>query len=512
MHIADSIIEIRPRSAWESIDLGVLLARKYILLLMSTWLLITLPILLLLVVLLWDYPTLPLLIVWWLKPVFDRAPLYILSNAIFGNTPTIKQTLLFWLKSLKKNIITDLLLQRISSKRSFELPVQQLEGSTGKIRRSRLKILCRKADKASLLTIFFINAEAVLYCAFILLLINFIPSSNVLQEATSSLTLSDFLNTVDVWEIHLSTLLYVLILTITEPLYIACGFCLYLNRRTTLEAWDIELAFRRLSQRLAQSLGIITIAVLLLATSPFTNTVQAESREAPATSQVTEEPFQLNPLVEYSANQEDAASQKARDVAKKAINQIISSPPFHQVEEVTYFRWSSADQTSYFIGWFFHNIFPFIMWAIIILLVLFIGWKAFEYFPQLRPKLLKTNKQPPSQLFGLDITPATLPDDVLAEFESLWQQQQTRQALSLLYRALLSHLVHNYRIPLKSSHTEGEVVSLTERLQQPTVTDFTFYLTEQWQLLAYGHYDLAIEQKDQLCKGWLLLLQTEVKR
>ena len=31
-----------------------------------------------------------------------------------------------------------------------------------------------------------------------------------------------------------------------EPLYVACGFALYLNRRTQLEAWDIDLAFRRL--------------------------------------------------------------------------------------------------------------------------------------------------------------------------------------------------------------------------------------------------------------------------
>jgi hypothetical protein len=25
-----------------------------------------------------------------------------------------------------------------------------------------------------------------------------------------------------------------------EPIYVACGFSLYLNRRTVLEAWDIE--------------------------------------------------------------------------------------------------------------------------------------------------------------------------------------------------------------------------------------------------------------------------------
>ena len=50
------------------------------------------------------------------------------------------------------------------------------------------------------------------------------------------------------WLEHLSNLLYVLLLIVWEPVYVACGFTLYLNRRTALEAWDIELTFRRLRQ------------------------------------------------------------------------------------------------------------------------------------------------------------------------------------------------------------------------------------------------------------------------
>ena len=46
------------------------------------------------------------------------------------------------------------------------------------------------------------------------------------------------------WLEHLSNLLYALVLVVWEPVYVACGFTLYLNRRTELEAWDIELVFR----------------------------------------------------------------------------------------------------------------------------------------------------------------------------------------------------------------------------------------------------------------------------
>ena len=36
---------------------------------------------------------------------------------------------------------------------------------------------------------------------------------------------------------------------VVEPLYVAGGFGLYLNRRTELEAWDIEIAFRRIDRQ-----------------------------------------------------------------------------------------------------------------------------------------------------------------------------------------------------------------------------------------------------------------------
>ena len=34
-----------------------------------------------------------------------------------------------------------------------------------------------------------------------------------------------------------------------EPLYVAAGFGMYLNRRVELEAWDIEQEFRRAQPR-----------------------------------------------------------------------------------------------------------------------------------------------------------------------------------------------------------------------------------------------------------------------
>ena len=48
-----------------------------------------------------------------------------------------------------------------------------------------------------------------------------------------------------------------------EPFYVAAGFGLYLNRRTLLEGWDIEVALRRIAERHAAA-AVIAAAVALL--------------------------------------------------------------------------------------------------------------------------------------------------------------------------------------------------------------------------------------------------------
>jgi thiosulfate reductase cytochrome b subunit len=42
-----------------------------------------------------------------------------------------------------------------------------------------------------------------------------------------------------------AALLYMAVVAVLEPFYVAAGFAMYLNRRVELEAWDIEQEFRR---------------------------------------------------------------------------------------------------------------------------------------------------------------------------------------------------------------------------------------------------------------------------
>ena len=82
--LSDASVVIRPRTTWEAMYLGVLMAREHRLLLMASWAIVTLPVFILLTALLWQSPSTAIFLFWWLKPAFDRLPLHILSKTLFG--------------------------------------------------------------------------------------------------------------------------------------------------------------------------------------------------------------------------------------------------------------------------------------------------------------------------------------------------------------------------------------------------------------------------------------------
>ena len=70
------------------------------------------------------------------------------------------------------------------------------------------------------------------------------------------------------------------------PLYGGGGFALYLNRRSELEGWDIELSFRNLADRLATGTpkvlaGFALVAMVLGATLAPLPLLAADSEAAP---------------------------------------------------------------------------------------------------------------------------------------------------------------------------------------------------------------------------------------
>lgn len=505
MRLSDASVVIRPRTTWEAMDLGVLLARKHRVLLMSSWALVSLPIFILISLALWDYPSVAVLVFWWLKPAFERLPLYILSTALFGETPTLKQALRQWPRLLKGQLLASLTWRRLSLSRSFVMPVVQLEGLGGLARQQRLGVLQqRNAGAARWLTLIGIHLETALWIGLMALFYLFLPQQVELDWDWQQLALTSSQDWL--WLEHLTNALYALVLVLWEPIYVACGFSLYLNRRTVLEAWDLELVFRRLRQRLGSTVAVLLLAVGLLLVPP---TPQA----------MADQPVAAQPLSTPAASQ--------------AIKRLLEEPPFKNPESVTRYRFGE-DQTidktkptgdARLPAWLkslldnlnsdtFKSlalVMEVLLWSLLIAGIALVAWRYRDWLHAFvsHRRAPRTVDQPvPSQLFGLDMGVETLPDDMAGTAEQLWATQP-REALGLLYRGLLSRLLHDFNLPLKNADTEGQVLERVRHLQQPQLLAFSDDLTRHWQNLAYGHRVPPALAQQQLCAHWRALFDSE---
>jgi hypothetical protein len=149
-----------------------------------------------------------------------------------------------------------------------------------------------------------------------------------------------------------------------------------------------------------------------------------------------------------------------------------------------------------------------LLWGTVIAVIGVLIWRYRDWlqtFVSRRPKLRKnTARTLPQQAFGLDLNRETLPTDIAASAEALWQTHP-REALGLLYRALLSHLLHDFNIALKAADTEGQVLERVQQLQQPALLAFSKNLTGHWQNMAYGHRLPPAHLQQELCDGWRAL-------
>ncbi|MEB0046394.1 MULTISPECIES: DUF4129 domain-containing protein [unclassified Pseudomonas] len=514
MLLSDATVVIRPRTTWEAMDLGVLLSQRHRRLLMTSWAIITLPVFALLSLMLWDFPSLALLIFWWLKPAFERLPLYILSKALFGETPTLKQALRQWPRLLKPQLLASLTWRRLSMSRSFLMPVVQLEGLKGTPRQRRLQVLLlRNVGAAQWLTIIGALLESALWIGLMGVFYLLLPSQVELDWNWQTLIAAAQQDWQ--WLEHLTNAFYALVLVLWEPIYVACGFSLYMNRRTVLEAWDIELVFRRLRQRLASAAVALLLGIMLL--TPTLQTVWAdEPLIAPDSPRLLDQPL---------------TSQASRGTIKA----LLEQPPFKNNETVTRYRFGEdqpAGQTTGDGGiphWLktllglldnqrfdaLTTLLEVVLWGVVMGAIALFIWRYRDWlraFVSRRPTPGRKVMPPaPQPLFGLDIHQDTLPVDIAASAEALWQTDP-REALGLLYRALLSRLWHDFNVPLKEADTEGQVLQRIQQLQQPELLAFSQKLTQHWQNMAYGHRLPAAPIQQQLCDGWRALFAVGATR
>ncbi|WP_214660559.1 DUF4129 domain-containing protein [sulfur-oxidizing endosymbiont of Gigantopelta aegis] len=110
-------------------------------------------------------------------------------------------------------------------------------------------------------------------------------------------------------------------------------------------------------------------------------------------------------------------------------------------------------------------------------------------------------------LFGLDLREESLPADVVAQALQLYQAQEYRASMALLYRASLAYLVKNYEFSLPNGATEGDCLDLvTKNLTLPSEAEGNYFvtLTRAWQQIAYAHRNISEQEFQALCDNWSL--------
>ena len=97
-----------------------------------------------------------------------------------------------------------------------------------------------------------------------------------------------------------------------------------------------------------------------------------------------------------------------------------------------------------------------------------------------------SRKITPTHVQDLDIRPESLPDNIGAAARTLWDSGEHRAALSLLYRGLLSRLVHVHNVPIRDSSTEGDTLQLTSSRLGEAQRNYVTRLIRVWQHAVYG--------------------------
>src|SRR4051812_48018802 len=147
MQPTDIAVELRPRTPWEAIDLGLAMLQRW-------WrqaygvhavLLGLLSIVSLGVAWRFAHPLVALLLIWWLKPVYDRAVLHVLSRAVFGELHGGRSTFASGGAWLASGLFRALTFGRIDMAPSSHLPVVQLEGQRGGAAGERRNVLARRS-------------------------------------------------------------------------------------------------------------------------------------------------------------------------------------------------------------------------------------------------------------------------------------------------------------------------------------------------------------------------------
>jgi len=200
------------------------------------------------------------LILWLLKPLFDRPVLHIISVRFFEKDANMKRLRQGLWKSILRGLPGDLSWRRFSPYRSAMMPMRVLEPKPktklrGGVSQRKKLLIKGGVSYGFLLTIWGIAVEIMLFFG-VMLFIYFMM--DLFTE--SAYTFSEYLRNSEVYFYAI----FCFNIMLVEPIYVCMGFSLYINSRIEVEGWDIEIIFRNFAEKLKEKTKSGALAVLFL--------------------------------------------------------------------------------------------------------------------------------------------------------------------------------------------------------------------------------------------------------
>ena len=257
-----------------------------------------------------------------------------------------------------------------------------------------------------------------------------------------------------------------LALSLTDLFVVAAGFGIYINNRTWIEGWDVDLVFRRLSQRLGKLVVLICLFGLL------GQSAQGEPISTPA--------------------------ERIRDV--KAQQEFVVHSVTDRDPEFKY-SWDFSLPVE-----FLKFVVQAIGWSSVIAAVSLIGWAIWKNRHVFRNRGSGRDapsiKQVARVVMGMQVSPDSLPENIPASAWALWVAGRHQEAMGLLYRGAISRVVEYGGVEIQESDTEGDCLERVRNTGVKAHPDYFKSLTAAWIRLAYAKTDTAESEVRALCDQW----------
>lgn len=541
MRIERLDVVLRARSAWEAMELGSALVRRHAGAIWKPWLLFTLPLFALLNLGAWaiDQIWLAGLLLWWLKPVLDRIPLFVISRGVFGDVPRVRDTLRAQWRWGWGPMFGYLTWRRLSPARTVFLPLELLEGASAEQQRQRRRTLGGAVyGHALLLASVCWHFELMLCLACIAAILMFVPVDLLPETLRAAWALIGEEN--PAWaDIGLNFFGW-LAMTVIEPFFVGAGFGLYLNRRTELEAWDVEMALRRLRERLSGAAPLLLLALVLLGAPAAA--LRAQTAAPGSDGPVAADPHALppEPATEPPHDTANAAGDgaamgdpdKAQDDGEdedddaaepvalddvfdpdpaadarfdRAADRAYEDPLLSGKRSIGYWKKRDRDEeqkekkpdakktdtgmgAALFasVGRVFAFVAEWGMWLLAGLLVLVLLLTVRHWLPWMRGSVRRRAPAAAPVAHAPVLAPEPLPDDVPTRARRLWREGQHRNALALLYRASVQTVCERANLVLPPGATEAQCLRASRRLPEETDRSLFARMVRTWQYAAYA--------------------------